>query len=204
MSGGEVLTKVTIWIAVACYFAGATLYALARSRRGWDSRARLAWTAACAALLAHVACAFHVHHGWSHAAAYGDTARQTAAVFGLGWGGGLYFNYALAAFWAADVCCWWGLGLDAYRRRPRWLGSAWQVFLLFIIFNATVVFGGGFVRWAGLGLSLALALVWLRAVRGTASEVCRRIACPARRETERAVPVKTVGTDRLRHGDKSI
>ena len=169
MSGGEVLTKVTIWIAVACYFAGATLYALARGRRRRDSFARLAWTAACGALLAHVACAFHFHHGWSHGAAYRDTARQTAEVFGLGWGGGLYVNYALAAFWAADVCWWWGRGLEAYRRRPRWLAAAWHAFLLFIVFNAAVVFEGGFVRWTGLGLCLAFVLVWLRAAHGAAS-----------------------------------
>jgi hypothetical protein len=169
MSGGPVLTKVTIWIAIAGYFAGAAVYALARGRRRWDSMARLAWTAACAGLLAHVACAFHFHHGWSQAAAYRDTARQTAEVFGLDWGGGLYVNYALTAFWVADVCWWWGRGLDAYRRRPWPLTAAWHAFLLFIVFNATVVFEGGFVRWAGLGLCLALSFVWLSVARGNVS-----------------------------------
>lgn len=166
MSGGAALTKVTIWVAVAAYFAGAALYALARGRRGRDSLARLAWTAACAGLLAHVACAFHFHHGWSQEAAYRDTARQTAEVFGLEWGGGLYVNYVLLAAWVADVCWWWGRGLDAYRRRPWPLTVGWHAFLLFIIFNATVVFADGFVRWAGLGLFLALCLVWLIGARG--------------------------------------
>jgi hypothetical protein len=159
MSGGEVLTKLTIWIAVAGYFAGAGAYALSRGRRGWDSVARMAWTAACAGLLAHVACAFHFYHGWSHGAAYRDTARQTDEVFGLDWGGGVYVNYALVAGWAADVCWWWGRGLRAYRRRPWPLAAAWHAFLFFIVFNATVIFGGGFVRWAGL--CLTLAFVWL-------------------------------------------
>lgn len=163
--GGEVLTKLTIWIAVAGYFAGAAAYALSRGRRKWDSFARLAWTAACAALLGHVACAFHFHHGWSHAAAYRDTARQTAEVFRLEWGGGLYVNYALAALWVADVCWWWGRGLRAYRRRPWPLVVAWHAFLLFIVFNGTVVSAGGFVRWAGLGLCLGLVFVWLNAAR---------------------------------------
>ena len=159
MGGGEVLIKVTIWAAVAGYFAGAAAFALARGRRGWDSFARLAWTAACAALLAHVACAFQFQHGWSHAAAYRETARQTEEVFGLDWGGGLYINYALMAVWVADVVWWWGRGLDAYRRWPL-LASAWRAFLLFIVFNATVVFKDGFVRWAGLGLCLALCVAW--------------------------------------------
>jgi hypothetical protein len=163
MSGGEVLTKLTIWIAVAGYFTGAAVYALARGRREWDGRARVAWTAACAALLAHVACAFHFQHGWSGAAAYRDTARQTAEVFGLDWGGGLYVNYALLAGWVADVLWWWGRGLDAYRRRPWPLVAGWHAFLLFIVFNATVVFASGFVRRAGLCVCLGLCLVWLLA-----------------------------------------
>lgn len=170
MGGGEVLTKLTIWIAVAGYFAGAICYALSRGRPKWDSSARLAWTAACFCLLAHVACAFHFHHGWSHAAAYRDTARQTAEVFGLDWGGGLYFNYALAAGWAADVCWWWGGGLRAYRGRPWPLAAAWHAFLLFMVFNGAVVFASGFVRWAGLGLCAALALAWLSAARGARPE----------------------------------
>jgi hypothetical protein len=165
MSGGVLLTKLTIWIALAGYFAGAITYALARGRPRRDAAARLGWTAACAALLAHVACAFHVHHSWSHAAAYVDTARQTGEVFGLEWGGGLYVNYALAALWIADVGWWWAAGLAAYRRRPRALTFAWHAFLFFIVFNATVVFEGGFVRRAGAALCAALVCAWLIAAR---------------------------------------
>ena len=32
-----------------------------------------------------------------------NSARQTAEVFGLDWGGGLYVNYAFTAAWVADV-----------------------------------------------------------------------------------------------------
>jgi hypothetical protein len=176
MSGGEVLTKLTIWIAVAGYFAGAVVYALSRGRRAWDSAARVAWTVACAALVAHVACAFHVYHGWSHAAAYRDTARQTSELFGLDWGGGVYVNYALAALWVADVWWWWRRGLGAYRRRPWPLVVAWHAFLLFIVFNATVVFASGFVRWAGLALCLALVFVWLSVARGAANSAAKGLS----------------------------
>jgi len=164
MDSGALLTKVTVWVAVAGYAAGAAAFALSRGRRGWDAAARLAWTVACVALLAHVACAFHVYHGWSHESAYVETARQTGEVVGLDWGGGLFINYAILIGWVADVAWWWLAGLDSYRRRPWPLLAAWHGFLIFIIFNATVVFKNGFTRWAGLGVCLGLCVVgWLAA-----------------------------------------
>jgi len=142
MNTGEILIKATIWLALAGYAAGATIFALSRKRYKWDVVARLAWTIACIGLLAHVACAFHFHHGWSQASAYRDTAQQTAEMFGLDWGGGLYINYALLLGWIIDVIWWWR-GLVAYRRRPWLLVAAWHAFLLFIFFNGTVVFATG-------------------------------------------------------------
>lgn len=166
MVGGEFLTKFTVWVAVAGYAAGATALALSAGRVGWERAARLAWTFGCAALFAHVACAFHFYHGWGHESAYLDTARQTNEVVGLDWGGGLYINYALMAGWLLDVAWWWLRGPDSYRRRPRALTAAWQGFLLFIFFNATVVFKSGPARWAGLGLCLWLCLAWWLGARG--------------------------------------
>jgi hypothetical protein len=165
MGTGEILTRVTIWVAVAGYAAGAAAFALSRKRYRWDAAARLASTLACIALLAHVACAFHFYHGWSHGVAYLDTARQTEEVFGLDWGGGLYVNYALLAGWVLDVTWWWVRGLDAYRRRPWPLTAAWHGFLIFIIFNAAVVFKTGPTRWAGLCVCLGLCLAWWVAAR---------------------------------------
>jgi hypothetical protein len=165
MGGGEILTRLTVWVAVAGYAAGAAAFALSRQRYGWESAARLVWTVACAGLIAHAACAFHFYHGWSHGAAYLDTARQTGEVFGLDWGGGLFVNYALIAGWVADVSCWWARGLDSYRRRPWPLVAAWHGFLLFIIFNATVVFKTGAARWAGLCVCVGLCAAWRLAAR---------------------------------------
>lgn len=165
MSGGEILTRLTVWLAVAGYAAGAAVFALARGRRKWDAAARLAWTVGCAALVAHVVCAFNFYHAWSHASAYQDTARQTAETTGLDWGGGLFFNYALVAAWVADVAWWWRGGLDSYRRRPRAVAFAWHAFLVFMFFNATVVFATGPARWAGLCVCLGLGLAWCVAAR---------------------------------------
>lgn len=163
--GGELLTKITSWVAFSGYAAGATVFALSRGRVGWDRAARLAWTVACVALLAHVACAFHFYHGWGHGSAYLDTARQTNEVFGVDWGGGLYINYALMAGWGLDVTWWWLRGVGSYRRRWWPLTAAWHGFLLFIFFNATVVFVSGPARWVGLGVSLAVCLAWWPAAR---------------------------------------
>jgi hypothetical protein len=162
MNTGELLTRVTIWLALAGYTTGASFYLLSRGRRRWDAVARMAWTFGCVSILIHAVCAFHYYHNWSHAAAYRETARQTLEVTGFDWGGGLFINYALVAGWIIDVV-WWRRGLDAYRNRPAWLSATWNGFLIFIIFNATVVFKTGPLRWTGLGLCLWMAFLWLLA-----------------------------------------
>ena len=168
MSKGEFFTRFTIWVTLAGYFIGAVVFGLSRQRRNWARAARLVWTIACISLLAHVACAFHFYHGWSHMAAYQQTARQTAEVVGLNWGGGVYINYALAVGWVID-CIWWWLDSDGYRRRPRLLAAIWQAFLIFIIFNATVVFETGPLRWLGLTMCAALGILWLYSSRHKSS-----------------------------------
>lgn len=168
MSSGEILTRATIWIALIGYAAAVVTFALARSRVKWDSTARLLWTLACIGLLVHVASAFYFYHGWSHEAAYRDTARQTDEVVGINWGGGLYVNYALLILWIVDVIWWWWAGLNAYRNRARVISVAWHAFLIFIVFNATVVFGDGVVRWTGLLICTGLCVVWLFAQPRTA------------------------------------
>ena len=132
-----------------------------KGRRGWDAAARLAWTVACAALLAHVACAFHFYHGWGHDAAYLDTARQTNEVFGLDWGGGLYINYALLTGWVLDVSCWWLRGLDSYRRRR---GRSWPCGTDFCSSSSSTPRSSSRAAWrAGRGscVCAGVCLAWL-------------------------------------------
>jgi hypothetical protein len=107
----------------------------------------------------HVGLAYHFFHQWSQDSAYRATARQTADVTGLDWGGGLYFNYALIAFWIADVAWWWR-DPESHRGRPRVLNIIWHGFLVFMIFNATVVFGTGALRLVGLILCLGLCVIY--------------------------------------------
>src|SRR5947209_4458420 len=124
-----------------------------------DRAARLAWTIACAFYLAHVVTAFQIQHHWSHAAAYEATAWQTADVFGIDWGGGLYFNYSFTAIWIADAIWWWRAGLDGYRSRPKWISQTVDWFFAFMFFNAAIVFGSPFMRWFGVASIVVLIVI---------------------------------------------
>jgi hypothetical protein len=159
MSRGEFLTRITIWITTASYAIGA-VYLISNRNWQWEKAARLVWTAGCLGLFIHVALALHYFHGWSQASAYRETARQTAEVFGFDWGGGLFINYAVMSAWALDVSWWW-LWPENYRRRSRLLTVAWQGFLLFIFFNATVVFVDSPLRWIGTLLCAGLVIFYV-------------------------------------------
>jgi hypothetical protein len=99
------------------------------------------------------------HHQWSHDAAYEETARQTAELFGVRSGSGLYFNYAFTGVWALDVVWIWRRA-ETHRRRPRWITIAIHSFMAFMFFNATVVFVSGWLRWLGLAATVALSILW--------------------------------------------
>jgi hypothetical protein len=176
MSRGELLTRFSIWVTLAGWFIGRAASALSRRKPGLQSFSRWAWTIACLSLLVHVAFAYHFYHGWSQDSAYRETARQTAEVTGLNWGGGLYFNYGLMALWVADVGWWWR-GLEAHRLRPLTVSVIWHAFVFFMIFNATVVFGRGALRVVGLVLCLGLCLLWsyTAAVKGKSSKSIKGI-----------------------------
>src|SRR5262249_18531621 len=145
-------------LAMVLYVLALSMWIMGRNRTVWLRGARLAWTIGCTAFLAHVICAFSFYHHWSHSAAYEETARRTEELVGVYWGGGLYLNYLFAVLWTVDVVYWWR-NLD--RSRGRRIRIAIQVYLAFIAFNATVVFGSGMIRWLGMGATLLLViLVW--------------------------------------------
>src|SRR5436190_19630563 len=116
--------------------------AASRSGGGTSHAARWLNTAGCAAFLAHVAAAFHFYHHWSHAAAYADTARQTAEFSGWNWGGGLYLNYLFAVLWLGEVIWSW-VSPASYVDRSRAISRAIRGFFIFMIFNGAVVFARG-------------------------------------------------------------
>jgi hypothetical protein len=115
--------------------------------------ARWCWTLAWLAYLIHLAMAFHHYHHWSHA----DAIAHTRAVSGFG--EGIYFSHLFTLVWTADVAWWW-LGPKDYARRPAWVGRTLHAFMAFIVFNATVVYEDGLIRWAGMALFAELAVLW--------------------------------------------
>lgn len=155
-------TQLTLWsarIAFLLYVAALAAWLIGKPRA-----ARFAWTSGFMIYLSHVAAAFHFQHHWSHNAAYEETARQTAELFGVRSGEGLYFNYVFTAVWACDVIwSWWRA--TSYHGRPVWISATIHAFLAFMFFNATVVFVSGWVRWLGVAATVALSALWFRAKR---------------------------------------
>jgi hypothetical protein len=152
------LTRFTIRLALAYYAVAAALRLwvcpadwLAQSAIG--RLARWCWTLALLAYLVHVGIAFHHYHHWSHAEAVEHT-RQVSSV-----GEGIYVSHLFTLVWTADVVWWWRRP-QSYALRPAWVGWLLHGFMLFVIFNATVVYEQGFIRWAGLAMLVGLAAVW--------------------------------------------
>ena len=159
MSLGIALTKWTIWAGLLGYAVGTAGLLVARHEPRWWSLARLAWTLGCVAYLGHVYSAFQFYHGWSHASAFEETARQTRETVGWEVGEGLFVSYFFTAAWLTDVIWWWRAGAENYLRRSRALTIGLHAFFFFVVFNATVIFESGAIR--GLGLTLCLGLTVL-------------------------------------------
>lgn len=162
METTDLVLRGTAWLSLLAWMTG-------EARRTWSDsgsvRGRWAWTLGVLTMLAHTAAAFHVRHDWSHCAAQAETARQTEAVTGLDWGGGLFFNYAFLLVWTADVLWWW-LSRTAFRHRARSIDLAVRGFLLSMFVNGAIVFVPGPMRVLGaLAVSVVLAAWYRRTAR---------------------------------------
>jgi len=128
--------------------------------RKWVGRI---WTSGAIVMAVHVLLAFHVHHQWSHDEAVVATAAQTREVLGVEWGGGLWFNHVLVLVWLADSA-WRALDLKSYENRPCHVHAVIHLYLAFMWFNATVVFGSG-SRILGVPVFAILALRFIPKIR---------------------------------------
>jgi len=155
MTNGTLLVLWSARLALVLYAGSLAAWLI-----GKPQSARLAWTSGFCVYLLHVAAAFQFRHHWSHAAAYQETARQTAELFGVRWGGGLYFNYGFTAVWVLAVIWIWR-SPEAFRRQ-LWIVVAVHSFMAFMFFNAAVVFVAGWVRWVGLIIGISLGVLWWR------------------------------------------
>lgn len=158
--------EIVLWSArlmVLFYVTGVGID-IAAGGRGRQARrlVRWFWTVGCSLLLLHMAAAFQFSHGWSHRAAYEHTARQTADVVGISWGGGLYVNYAFAALWVADAARMWRGSFVGDVRAWFWVVHG---LFAFVMINATVVFGPAYWKWIAPAAIAGLLLLWWRAER---------------------------------------
>ena len=131
----------------------------------WVSRQRgavyrAAWSAGCILMLLHAIAAFHFYHHWSHAHAVELTAEETLRITGTAFGNGIWFSYALILFWAIDVgLCWVSKLRDSKLR--AWFSVLVHLYAFFILFNGTVIFEEGPVRWAGIvGTIWVVRMAW--------------------------------------------
>jgi hypothetical protein len=158
---GDDLTRNTVRLALLYYLPAAALM-LHLDAPGWRAAtdpgrvARLCWSLAWLAYLVHVAVAFRYAHHWSHEEAMRHVHRVS------GFGPGIFASHLFTLVWTLDVL-WWLLRPASYSRRPPWLGWTLHAFMAFIIFNATVVYESGFIRWSGVALFVVLGLcLWFR------------------------------------------
>jgi hypothetical protein len=145
---GDFLIRTTARISLG-FWAVAALLIL----RG-NSGARLVWTLAWLAFVIHVATAFEYAHHWSHA----NAVRHVEEVSGFG--PGVFVSYFFTLAWTADVL-WWRLARASHENRPAWLNYAWHGFMVFIIFNSTVVYENGAIRWISAAVLAALFARWI-------------------------------------------
>ena len=155
---GDDLVRGSVRLALL-YYGIAACFMLTMGQRDWwplSSRGRLArgfWCAAYAAYLIHLAMAFHYYHHWSHA----DAVDHTRDVSGVG--EGIYVSHLFTLLWSADVA-YWLFAPARYATRRAWIGKTLHAFMIFIIFNGTVVYETGFIRWAGVALLTVLSTAW--------------------------------------------
>lgn len=144
----ETETRWTAWLMVAAW-AIAMAY---RIRRGRSVQTRGWWTVAAGLFVIHVITAFWQAHAWSHAKAY-DHVEETS-----GFGPGIFVSYLFTLVWLLDVLYWW-LARQRYERRSTGSDGLLHGFMAFIMFNGTVVYEDGPIRWVGLVVFIFLGVL---------------------------------------------
>ena len=103
--------------------------------------------------MVHLGFAYEYFHHWSHAAAFEHVRRRS------GVGEGISVSHAFSAMWAADVLWWWISPATRATRSPG-MDRMMHGFMVFVTFNAAVVFEEGLMRWSGIIMISVLAVLW--------------------------------------------
>jgi hypothetical protein len=161
----ETAARLSAWPALLCYAAALALWMLPRNSRR-DVLIRGIWAAGWLSLVLHIGIAMWLVHDGSWDAAYDHTARRTQAATGWNWGGGVWFNLLTASVWGIHVFWTW-IRAKAISRRTSLVDWVCQIYLAFMMFNATVVFGTRPAQIAGGLICVGLAIIAVRTRRPT-------------------------------------
>ena len=154
------MTHPAIWITIYTSLISYLLALICWVSRRRGRFYRLFWTVGCVFMCGHAVAAFHFYHHWSHQHAVELTAKETAEVIGEPYGEGIWFSYLLLVIWAMDAMLCWIPRIQESRIR-QWLSALVHLYVFFILFNGTVVFESGPVRWAGIiGTIWAIRMAW--------------------------------------------
>jgi hypothetical protein len=149
MPPAEAAVFASIAVAVLCWAAAEAL------------GSRPAWTLGALFALVHALLAFAVFYNWSHEQARVSTMRQTEALTGIAFAGGIYVNYVFLLVWLGDAAWWW-VSPRSRADRPRVMAIAVHGFIFFIMVNGAVVFADGLARILGIAAVSIVAVAWLR------------------------------------------
>jgi len=166
------LVRVSVWLAMLTWFAGAWFRVTSRSiplqaATVGERAYHWLWLLSGFATWVHVLASYGFVHGWDHQAVLRQTAQESFEVTGLRADWGVYVNF----LYATVLTLYSGAMVIGGRRLERL--DVWVYgFTAFIVFNATVVFKGGWLRWlAGLATSIVLAGHGLAGRRAAASSL---------------------------------
>lgn len=145
------LVRVSVWLAMLAWFAGAWFRATSHPGPGQTvpgqpvSSGERAyhglWLFSGLATWVHILASYGFVHGWDHEAVLRQTAEESFQVTGLRADWGVYVNF----LYATVLTIYSGVMVAGGRRLQR--ADVWVYgFTAFIVFNATIVFKGGWLR----------------------------------------------------------
>ena len=165
---GEWLTKISIWLVIACYgFVVAT--ACLTGKESFPPR-RIAWWLGGLAFALHIVLAFSVFYGWDWAVAWQLTADQAEEFSGVRAGWGLWMNFVFGIAWI--VLAW--RELRSTGRGRSWIDRVLHGFVFFMVVMGGIAFAPLPARLftsAVLVCAIACGLVVLRRQRQTRSSL---------------------------------
>ena len=152
----DIPVYVSVWLALAGWFAGSGCRALGHRDRGGMTEAlyRHAWLFGSVMIVLHIIASYAITYQWNHAAAVQATAEESQRVTGIRAGWGVYVNFAFAAIWLG-----YSMAMTRVGRRLPGFDPAVFWFTAAIVFSATVIFEAGAIRSLSLGgFALLMAL----------------------------------------------